>query len=77
MGTVTEIAAALEKLSRREQEEFAEWYERRLASGGPDASVDEAWSAEARRRLEEIDSGKVKAIPGDEVMARMRKIIGR
>ncbi|MBI5766468.1 MAG: hypothetical protein HZA93_01645 [Verrucomicrobia bacterium] len=30
MSTVIEIAAAFEKLSAREREEFAEWYEARL-----------------------------------------------
>jgi putative addiction module component (TIGR02574 family) len=73
MSTVTEIETAFEKLSSREQEEFAEWYERRLASCGPDPAVDEAWAVEAQRRLEEIRSGKVQGIPGDQVMAELRR----
>jgi len=35
------------------------------------AEVDAAWSEEIKRRLDEIDSGKVKMIPGEEVLARM------
>jgi putative addiction module component (TIGR02574 family) len=42
----------------------------------PDPVVEEAWGREIDRRLAEIASGKVKAIPGDEVMAEMRKIVG-
>ena len=42
-----------------------------------DPKVEKAWGDEALRRLEEIESGKVKLIPGEEVMARARKIIGR
>jgi putative addiction module component (TIGR02574 family) len=42
----------------------------------PDPEIDRLWADEAERRLDEIRSGKVKAIPGDEVMARARKIVG-
>ncbi|MGA3334075.1 MAG: addiction module protein [Terracidiphilus sp.] len=35
------------------------------------AGVESAWDAEIKRRLDEIDSGAVKMIPGDEVLARM------
>ena len=42
-----------------------------------DPQIEKAWGDEAMRRLAEIESGKVKLIPGDEVMARARKIIGR
>jgi putative addiction module component (TIGR02574 family) len=35
------------------------------------AEVEAAWDAEIKRRLDEIDSGAVKMIPGDEVIARM------
>ena len=42
----------------------------------PDPEIDQLWADEAERRLDEIRSGKVKAIPGDEVMARARKIVG-
>ena len=36
--------------------------------------IDELWVAEAEKRVEEIKSGKVKTIPGDEVF---KKILGR
>ena len=36
-----------------------------------EAEVAAAWDAEIKRRLDEIDSGKVKMIPGEEVFARM------
>jgi len=34
--------------------------------------VDRLWAEEAERRLTQIDEGKVKLIPGDEVFARIR-----
>lgn len=39
-----------------------------------DAGVDAAWSEEVARRLKDIDEGKVKMVPGEEVMQRMRRI---
>lgn len=38
--------------------------------------VAEAWGGEIDRRLEDITSGKVKCIPGEEVMARLRVKLG-
>jgi putative addiction module component (TIGR02574 family) len=35
------------------------------------AEVESAWGDEIKRRLDEIDSGAMKMIPGDEVVARM------
>jgi putative addiction module component (TIGR02574 family) len=34
--------------------------------------IDALWAAEAERRLDEIKSGKVKCIPGEVVMRRVR-----
>ncbi|MCH4811857.1 addiction module protein [Vreelandella neptunia] len=33
------------------------------------------WVLEARRRAEELDSGAVQAVPGDEVMKKARALI--
>lgn len=43
----------------------------------PDPAVERAWAVEARRRLEELRSGKVKLIPGEEVSARVRRLVSR
>lgn len=40
-------------------------------SGG-DLALHEAWRDELLRRIEQVESGKVKPIPGDEVEARLR-----
>jgi len=34
--------------------------------------VDEAWQEEVEHRIDEVESGKVKLIPGEEVFAKMR-----
>lgn len=37
------------------------------------SEIDKAWSIEVARRAKEIDEGKVKLIPGDEVFAKVKK----
>ena len=38
----------------------------------PDPEVDHAWAEVAERRLNELRSGRVRAIPGEEVFAQVR-----
>ena len=35
--------------------------------------VEEAWKEEVERRIDEVESGDVKLIPGEEVFAKMRE----
>jgi len=42
-----------------------------------DPEIEAAWKTEIDRRIEEIQSGKVKGIPGEKVLARIRKTLGR
>ena len=39
----------------------------------PDPEIDKEWIAVAKRRLSELRSGKVSAIPGEEVFARIKE----
>jgi len=40
---------------------------------GPDQKeIDAAWAEEIERRIRAIDEGRVKLIPGDEVLAELR-----
>lgn len=39
----------------------------------PDHDIDKKWIATAKRRLQEIRTGKVKPIPGDEVFAEVHE----
>ena len=36
-----------------------------------------AWKQETRRRIAELESGRVEGIPGEIVSARVRRIVGR
>lgn len=42
-----------------------------LDDGPPDEGVEEAWAAEIKHRVDEIRSGKVKLIPGEQVLREM------
>jgi putative addiction module component (TIGR02574 family) len=46
-----------------------------LHNSGPE--IEAAWKTEIDRRIEEIQSGKMKGIPAEEVSARIRKILAR
>jgi len=42
-----------------------------------DPEIDRQWAEVARRRLEDLRSGRVKPVPGDEVLARVRERFGK
>ena len=42
-----------------------------------DGVVRELWAREAKRRLDEVRSGSVRTIPGDEALARVRNAVAR
>ena len=74
--TVDQIVEEARRLSR---EQIAELVDRLTLSlhEGVDPAVEEAWKKETRRRVAEIESGEIQGIPGDEVSARVRRIVGR
>ena len=39
----------------------------------PDLEIDRKWAAVARRRLDELRSGHVQPVPGEEVFAKIRQ----
>ena len=45
--------------------------------GGIEPSVTAVWKTEIDRRIEEIQSGKVKGVPLEKSLARARKILKR
>jgi putative addiction module component (TIGR02574 family) len=52
--------------------ERARLLDRLITSLDTDRAVDEAWALEARRRDEQMASGAVQPLEGDEVLARLR-----
>jgi Putative addiction module component len=68
-------------------EETSDWPEDAVADlvnrmlrakyGKVDPSIDEAWHEETRRRIADMECGKVRGVPLDEALARARKITGQ
>ncbi len=63
------------KLSDDERAELAVLLEDSVGDGSSDEEIEAAWIAEAKRRLEEIESGKVQPIPWEEVAKELEEII--
>jgi hypothetical protein len=42
-----------------------------------DEKIHRLWAAEALRRRDEVRGGRVKTIPGDKALARVRKAVAR
>ncbi len=73
--TIEQIVEETRSLPR---EAVAELVDRIWAAHYADDEVHrKAWSETIQRRVEEIRSGKVQGVPGDEVSERIRKIVGR
>ena len=70
MGNQLEIleAEAL-KLTSGERAAFAQLL---LASLDEDAEIEEAWAAEVERRIVDLETGTVQAIPIADALARVR-----
>lgn len=74
--TVEQIVHEARQLPR---EQVAELLDRLLAESftPPDPDTDAVWKEEIRRRITDIESGREPGVDGDEVMAEVRKIVGR
>ncbi len=66
------VEAQALKLSAEERAQLAD---RLIASLFQDHEIEEAWSTEVERRIEEIESGRTKLIPAAEAIARARAAI--
>jgi putative addiction module component (TIGR02574 family) len=74
--TAEQVAEAALLLSNEDRARLAD---RLVESLDPEegSPIHQLWAAEAGRRLEEVRSGKIKTIPGDEALAHVRKALGR
>ena len=65
--SASEIIAAIKKMPPTERKKVFRFVEKLR-----DAQIKKEWDKEIARRLEEIDSGKVKLIPAEKVFAKLR-----
>jgi len=71
---VADIERDVRQLTARDREQLLRSLIAQL-DGPPDANVEQAWLIESQRRLEEIEQGKVKTIPGPQVIEAARSLI--
>lgn len=77
--TDEEIVAAALKLPAKTRDELVGRLIESLEEAQEELSPEEwekAWAEEAERRDREMDEGKVKGIPGEEVMRELRDLVG-
>jgi len=71
MASTAEIIREAESLPVEERTVVVDSLLRSL--NPPDPEIDRKWAAVAKRRLQELRSGRVKPIPGEEVFAKIRQ----
>jgi putative addiction module component (TIGR02574 family) len=69
----------VEAASQLPREQVAEVVDRLTAAlyAGADSAIEESWKQETRRRLADLESGRVQAVPGDVVGHSIRTLVGR
>ena len=73
---IEQLAAEALALSSEERALLAD----RLVESLNDAEsnhLDQLWAAEAERRLDNVRSGRVQTIPGEEALAQVRRALDR
>jgi putative addiction module component (TIGR02574 family) len=60
------------RLSERERELLVDGLVGSLANEPAEKEIEGAWSEEVRRRAEEIRTRRVKAIPGEQLLGRLK-----
>jgi putative addiction module component (TIGR02574 family) len=60
-------------LSTQERGVFIDRLIESLDEDPPEEGVEEAWAEEIKRRVDDIGSGKVKTIPGEQVLRKLAK----
>ena len=68
-GATKGILEAAMKLDPREREELIE----ELSASLDVTDLGECWETEIKRRIEEVDSGRVKPVPADDVFDRLEQ----
>jgi len=73
---VQQLKAALASLSLEERDDIREYLDNIEEGVLSQEEWQDAWSEEINRRIADVESGKVKLIPGEEVMRRLREKYG-
>ncbi len=72
-STAKKLLDEILQLPKDERERIAEEVWLSLHDEDEEGDVEAAWDEEIKKRLDEIDSGKVEMVPFDEVMSQIEK----
>ena len=76
MNTIlAELEQKASELSADERAQFALFLIQSLEST-EEGDIEDAWRVEAERRLAQIESGEARLVPGNEVIANVRRRLG-
>ena len=67
----------VEEAGHLPREQVAELVDRLYQGLHLSPGIEESWKADTRQRVADIEAGKVQGIPGPEVSARIRNVVGR
>jgi putative addiction module component (TIGR02574 family) len=74
--TLDQLAQQALQLPPASRAQLAEQLVESLAQADAD-EIRQAWAAEAIRRRDDLRSGSVQPIPGEQVLAEVRRVVGR
>jgi putative addiction module component (TIGR02574 family) len=72
MSETNDVLEAALKLAPSERVRLLE----QLSTSLDGLDLGEEWEAEIQRRMDDVDAGRVKTLPGDEVISRLRQRFG-
>lgn len=72
---VAELSERARGLSAEDRARLAEELLASVQQDASDPQVEDAWKAEIRRRLDEVENGTAKLVPADEVFAEIRRLM--
>jgi putative addiction module component (TIGR02574 family) len=74
--TIEQLAKEAMQLPVASRAQLADKLVESLDFAEPD-EIQRLWAAEAVRRRDEVRSGQVKPVPGEQVVSEVRRIVGR
>jgi putative addiction module component (TIGR02574 family) len=77
MNTVEQVEAVIRRLPRKARQQVAERLNAQLWPSSFAPEVETAWADTVKRRLDDLDSGRVQGVPAAQVFARARRLLAR
>jgi putative addiction module component (TIGR02574 family) len=77
MNAIEQVEAKIRRLPRRARQQVAERLNAQLWPSSFAPEVEAAWADTVKRRLDDLDSGRVQGVPAAQVFARARRVLAR